>query len=184
MDYPENPSQPFRVATLAPALLTILALAMIQPFLVAIIQTLPADPSDPVWRTRILTLLLGAAPQIAVELAVFSAIGIFAYRYAAVRAAAMVSLLLVALMIPALVLNWLDMLQVRRLVPHDRLRAFDLNALEVSGLALTMVPLLCWLAWAGLRAGRRAPTADAGSEDVLMVGKEPLPAPYDPRVVN
>lgn len=184
MDYPENPSQPFRVATLAPALLVVVALAMVQPFLVIFIQTLPADASDPVWRTRTLTLLLGAVPQIAVELAVFLAIAIFAYRYAAVRGAAMVALLLAALEIPALVANWLDMLQVRRLVAHDRLRAFDLNALEVSGLALVMVPLLCWLAWAGLRAGRKAPTDTAVGEDVLVIGKEPLPGPYDPRVVN
>jgi hypothetical protein len=28
------------------------------------------------------------------------------------------------------------------------------------------------------------PTADAGSEDLLVTEKEPLPAPYDPRVVN
>ena len=182
MNFPPNPSERLRVETLAPALIAVLAVVILQPFAVTFTQTWPADPGDPTWRVRVLSVLLGAVPQIAMELALIAAVGLFAHRYRAVRVASMLALLLAILTVPALILNWLDMLQVRRLVPLERVRAFDLNALQTSGLALLTVPLLVWMSVRGFQAGTKTP--EPGIGDVIVIGKDAVPGAHDPRVSN
>jgi hypothetical protein len=182
MDFPPNPSERLRVETLAPALIGVLAVVALQPFAVIFTQTWPVDLGDPTWRLRVLSLLLGALPQIAMELALIAAVGLFSHRYRAVRIAAMLGLLLAILTVPALILNWLDMLQVRRMVAFERVRAFDLNALETSAIALLTIVFLFWMSVCGFKAGKKTP--EPGLGDVIVIGKDVVPGAHDPRVSN
>lgn len=60
------------------------------------------------------------------------------------------------------------------MVPQERVRGFDLNALQAVGVGALLVPVLLWLGRRGLQAGKKAPVMDI--EDVLVVGQPPPPA--------
>lgn len=182
MEYPPNPSQPFRVDTIAPPLITLLALATLQPLVVIVTSTMPMDFAELAWRVRFFALVLGTAPQIGMSLVVIAAIGLFSQRYLAVRGAAIGAFLFGLLLIPVLIFDLLDILQLQQAIPLDQLRYFRINAIQTSGMALLIVPVLFWMGRAGLQAGKRAPTVDI--VDALMINQEPAPGPIDPRVNN
>jgi hypothetical protein len=170
MDYPQNPTHPFRVQTLTPALIAVLVVATLQPLAVITTAQLPLRFGEVTWRFQTLTIFLGAAPPVSFGLALIAIVGLFGARYRAVRGAAIGALLLGAALIPVLILDGLDFLQVRRLVGADKMHAFQLNMLQSAGVGIILVPLLFWLGWSGLQAGRKAPAAR--SEDTLVVGQE------------
>jgi hypothetical protein len=173
MDFPPNPAQPLRIQTLAPPLLTIMALAILQPLVVITTTVLPAQIGEATWRVRVFALLLGTTPQVAVSLVVIAAIGLFSERYAAVRWASIAALVIGILLIPLLVLDGLDVLQVRTLVPADQVHGYYVNALQTAAMAGVLVPILLWMGRRGLQAGKQPVATEV--DDHLVVGKAPPP---------
>ena len=182
MQYPQQPSQPFRVETLAPSLIGLLVLSCVQPLVVIATTAMPYAPDDPIWRGRLYALLLGTAPQLGVCLVLIAAIGIFSERYAPVRWSAIAALAIAALLVPILMLDALDVIQIQQQVPLDLLRRYRINGLQTWFFGAIMVPTLVWVGIRGLQAGKKAPEMDIS--DALLLNKEPLPGPLDPRVTN
>ena len=182
MDYPELPSQPFRVQTLGPALVLVLVIATIQPLAVIAVSTMPFSFEDAGWRVRLYSLLLGSTPQLAFCLVLLASVGLFAELHRVVRWTAMTALLLGILLIPLVIADALDVIEVQQRVPLDQLRQYRINAIESWGLVALLIPALIWMGRRGLQAGRKAPPLDV--DDALLLDKEPLPGPLDPRVTN
>jgi hypothetical protein len=182
MDFPPNPEPQLRVSTLYPALIAILTLAVMQPFVVIGTSLFPLKLGEATWRFQAFAELLGATPQIAIGLVFIAAIGLFGERYRAVRYTAIVALVLGIILIPVVILDALDYLEVRRLVSAERARAFDLNSLQTELFGFLLAVLLIWLGSAGRRAGIKPPDMDI--TDVLVINTEPAAGPLDPRVNN
>ena len=185
MEFPLNPEHRLRVETLAPAMVTVLVLAALQPLAVIVATILPLRFDDISWRFQVFALFVGASPQIAVELAILAAIGLFGEQYRAVRGAAVGALVLGATLVPVLLFEILDYLEVRHLVPADRVRGFDLTTLQAIAVGAAFVPLLLWLGRRGL--GRRCEKSVRAMniDDHLVAWRSAFAtAPYDPRVNN
>lgn len=182
MEYPDSPSQPFRLATLAPALITLLVIVAIQPLLAITATVMPFAFNEPPWRLRFFELLLATAPQIAVSFVLIAAIGLVAERYGAVRGAAIAMAIQGLLLIPILLLYYLDVVEARRLVPLDQMRRYQITAMQNGFSTTALIPVLLWIGRRGLQAGKRPAAVDVS--DVLLIDKEPLPGPLDPRVTN
>lgn len=182
MEYPPNPTHPFRVETLAPALVAVMVIAILQPLVVIITTMQPMLPGEATWRVQVLALLLGAAPQISVGIAFIAMVGLFGERYRPVRGAAIGAIVLGVVLIPVIIFYGLDTIEIRRMVPYERLRSFQLNAIQAAGVGVILVPVLLWLGWRGLRAGKKPQPMDI--TDALLIDKQPLPGPLDPRVTN
>lgn len=182
MEYPQTPSQHFRVETLAPALIWLLVIAAVQPLVAITTTVMPFDVADAAWRLRVFELLLATTSQIAVSLVLIAAVGLFSERYQAVRGASIAAWIQAVLLIPILILYSLDVFQVQRMVPLDQLKRFHINALQTAGTAAVMVPILFWMGFRGMRAGKKPAVIDV--EDALLIDKEPLPGTLDPRVIN
>lgn len=170
MEYPPNPTQQFRVASLVPALIPLLVLAILQPLVVVTATILPLKLGDSTWRFQAFTMILGAAPQISVGLVLVAAIGLFGERFRAVRGAALGAILLAIVLLPLLFLDALDYLEVRRLVGSDKIRTFDVNVLQAVGVGIILVPLLLWFGGRGLQAGKKVPGRDV--EDQIVIDKD------------
>jgi hypothetical protein len=182
MEFPLNPEHRLRVETLAPAMVTILVLAALQPLAVIVATILPLRFEDLSWRFQVFALFVGASPQISVELAILAAIGLFGEQYWAVRGAAVGALVLGVTLGPVLVYELLDYLQFRRVVPADRVHGFDLTTLQPIAVGAALVPLLIWLGRRGLQAGKKPKFMDI--DDHLVVAENPAVDYLDPRVNN
>ena len=182
MDYPDLPSQPFRVQTLAPALVVVLLIATLQPLVVIITTSMPLSFEDVAWRVRFYALLLGSTPQLSFCLVLLAGIGLFGERHLTVRLASIAALLLGIALIPLIIIDALDVLQLQARVPMDQLKAYRISALQAWAMVAMLIPALIYMGIRGIQAGRKAPKIDL--DDALLLDKEALPGPVDPRVFN
>ncbi|MGH7584124.1 MAG: hypothetical protein ACREL5_12945 [Gemmatimonadales bacterium] len=139
-------------------LIGLLILGILQPVIAITTTVLPWSMGEATWRVRYFTLLLGAAPQVSVALALLVAVAMFSGFRRPVRIVGFVFLVMAVLVAVIALLDLLDSLQVRSIVAQDRMRAFEINAAETVILGAILVPLLFW-------AGRRA--LDAGKLDEI-----------------
>ncbi len=182
MDYPELPSQSFRVQTLAPVLIIVLVIATLQPLLVIFTTTMPWTFEDIGWRVRFYGFLLGSTPQLAFCLVLLSCVALFSEQHRAIRVASITALLLGVLLIPLVMLDVLDVTEMQAQVSMDQLRQYRITALQSWAMVAVLIPALIVMGLRGLKAGRKPPRID--TEDALLLDKEPLPGPLDPRVTN
>jgi hypothetical protein len=181
MIVPDNPSPGFRAQILAPALIGIVIVAFMQPLVVITTSSMPMHFDDASWRLHFSSLLLGAAPQLAAELVLISAIGLYAGGWKAIRRVALVALVLGVALVPLLLFNALDVIQVRHVVPEDRQAAYDMNAAQTLLMGALMVPALLWAGYRGMRVGRGNSSEAITADDGLVV---PVPIAHAKPIVR
>ena len=182
MEFPPNPTPSVRVAILAPAASVVLLLGWFQPVIIIAANTLPPEWNDILWRVKFFALVLGSAPQIAVQLAVIAVVAMYFEKYRVVRFAAVAAFVIALLLVPILLFDALDLLQARHIVPQSVLTKFEVDGLQTGALAALMLPLLFWLGYRGWHASKQLPKLGAAA--ALLIDEEPAPGPLDPRVTN
>lgn len=150
-----------RVQALIPPLVAVLTLVTLSVLVDILAVRLPPHFGDTQWRFQTINLFLSAGPQLSLVLGIIAVTGIFGGYRGAVRGAAIAALVLAVLLVVLTPLFALDVLEIRRQVPLDNKRTFDMVTMKTAAFSIAF-----GLAdfWAG-RVGMKVSSKEAG-EDV------------------
>lgn len=161
-----------RAQAIVPALLVLLAVVAISPLADVLVPNFPPRTGELQWRFRAFGMYLAAMPQMALILAVIIGVGLHTAHRGAVRAASILALLLAVIALPLLAFFALDFIQMRRIVPLDSRRTFDLAAMKTGFFAGLFGLVLIWVGFRAFQASVLEKSERRSKGQGLVVGQE------------
>lgn len=144
-----------RVQALIPPLVAVLTLVTLSVLVDIVAVRLPPHFGDTQWRFQTINLFLSAGPQLSLVLGIIAVTGIFGGYRVAVRGAALGALVLAVLLIVLTPLFALDVLEIRRQVPVDNKRTFDLVTMKTAAFSIAFAVADFWAGRRGLKVSSR-----------------------------
>lgn len=145
-----------RQRTLLGAAYPILAVVIVHRLVEVAISITPLRLDDVTWRFGATGLLIGAAPMIALAVAlIFIVASLLDHRIGA-RWVGIIAIVFGVIVAVSVLSFGLDALQVRRMIREDAKPGFDDASLKSLMIAVLFVPTLLWTGWKGIQFARGA----------------------------
>lgn len=152
---PTHVSLSARVQALLPPVVVVLALVTVSVIVDIVVVRLPIRPGDVQWRFQTVNLFLSSGPQLSLLLGLIAVVGVFGGSRGAVRSAAIAAVALAILLLVLTPLFGLDVLEIRRQVPVDSRRSFDLVTLKTAGFSVLFALADLWTGRRGLLVSKK-----------------------------
>jgi chromate transport protein ChrA len=140
-----------RQRTLMSAVYPILAVLVLHQLADVMVSITPMRVDDVTWRYGATGLLIGAAPTMAIGLALMLLVSAVLDNRVAARVLGILATVVAVVVGIAILSFGLDALQVRRMIREDAKPGFDDAGLKTMVLAILFVPALLYTGWQGIR---------------------------------
>lgn len=163
-----------RAQALLPPLAAVLTLVTASVIVDVVVVRLPIRPGDVQWRFQTVNLFLSSGPQLSLMLGFIAAVGVFGGFRGVVRGAAIAAIILAILLLVLTPLFGLDVLEMRRQVPVDTKRTFDLVTLKTAGFSVLFALADLWVGRRGILVSKKDDDAErrGTTERGVLVGQE------------